>query len=886
MARTAYDVNRRTRHLDIHKQFLGGLKTIDTDDALKSVYLREMKNLSLSEFGFIEKRYGIYKNDEFEFVDSEGTPYNPFNLQGKPGFIQGYFEYVDGNNLTHKLIFIDGMPFINDPRPGAIYQNKFRASNFFFQEPGEIYPEQQSFETGTAGSGGSGLTGEDQPTPEYVLDIEADFDYGYLILDKARAELRLNITPDIDFNGVNVDEEKRPYSIEIETFTGDFLQAVSQEDIERPYEVSVSPVFTFPPGIVQLDVERSYEIDITSEFTAPPGTFKEKIERSYQLNINSEFTPPSASAQLEFKRSYGVGINSDFIAPTGIIQSDIESSFNPIVINETIGVADLAKLLISSSLVEIIKPTVDLILAKHIELKDSFNQTVINPTFDISYNGLKVLDVEDSFDDTVVSSSVNINYDYDKTINLEDSFDGTVVNPSFNVDYNDSYFEFLDIEDQLSLNIDATIIKDDATSFEVEPPSLSTTNLNSTTTRLTISNPNNFTVVVRYSLTDTVPDSNDAGVTLTQGSSSSVDLDNLSPYTPYTVYAKAFRTADFADASGVSDKSFRTCRAADVFLGYSCSGTTKIRTYSDGNCGTYTTSEANSTDCGYDPTPTMQPPQYQNSQAGTNSIQVDYFNPNNTNATLRGFINTGDQNNVPINANSSATVTFGQLNDDTNYYVSAKLVNSADGWYDSSTTSQVLVKTDKDCPAAGTYLGYSCSGTTKIRTYADGNCGTYTTSETNSTDCGYVPPAQNCPSYGTTKSEYCVGDDLWREFYVGGTYTYSISECNTDTELVETNSTECGYTPPTPDQTESPTVNLSSPSGGLNVFIQNNDSSTVSLSYSGTATQYFSLPSTLGPGATFSDSTFIFPGTYNLCVTATASGEDASNQVCDTQTVS
>ena len=63
MARFAYDVNTRTRLIDIYKQFNGGLKTVDTDDALGSVYLRQAENVSLSEFGFIEKRYGTFEKN-------------------------------------------------------------------------------------------------------------------------------------------------------------------------------------------------------------------------------------------------------------------------------------------------------------------------------------------------------------------------------------------------------------------------------------------------------------------------------------------------------------------------------------------------------------------------------------------------------------------------------------------------------------------------------------------------------------------------------------------------------------------------------------------------------------------------------------------------------
>ena len=60
------------------KQFNGGLKTVDTDDALGSVYLRQAENVSLSEFGFIEKRYGTFQKDL---------------IQTTSGTLQGYWEY-------------------------------------------------------------------------------------------------------------------------------------------------------------------------------------------------------------------------------------------------------------------------------------------------------------------------------------------------------------------------------------------------------------------------------------------------------------------------------------------------------------------------------------------------------------------------------------------------------------------------------------------------------------------------------------------------------------------------------------------------------------------------------------------------------------------------
>ena len=61
MARQYYNVNTQTKLIDTHKQFNGGLKTVDTDDALQDFFLRQAENVSISEFGFLEKRYGLAK---------------------------------------------------------------------------------------------------------------------------------------------------------------------------------------------------------------------------------------------------------------------------------------------------------------------------------------------------------------------------------------------------------------------------------------------------------------------------------------------------------------------------------------------------------------------------------------------------------------------------------------------------------------------------------------------------------------------------------------------------------------------------------------------------------------------------------------------------------
>jgi hypothetical protein len=104
MARYLYDVNTLQRYIDVHKQFQGGLKTVDTDDALKDIYLREAENVSLSEFNFIEKRYGTHKL-------AEHKPWTSLEDSNSP--LQGYFEYYVDANTVHKIVAIEGQFYID-----------------------------------------------------------------------------------------------------------------------------------------------------------------------------------------------------------------------------------------------------------------------------------------------------------------------------------------------------------------------------------------------------------------------------------------------------------------------------------------------------------------------------------------------------------------------------------------------------------------------------------------------------------------------------------------------------------------------------------------------------------------------------------------------------
>jgi hypothetical protein len=112
MARYAYDVNTTTRLIDVHKQFQGGLKTVDTDDSLGAVFLREAQNVSLSEFGFLEKRYGTYENFKKQIS----------------GNLQGYWEFQN-----HIIFAVDGILYVDKVSNPV---------NYFYKENTEWrYPE-------------------------------------------------------------------------------------------------------------------------------------------------------------------------------------------------------------------------------------------------------------------------------------------------------------------------------------------------------------------------------------------------------------------------------------------------------------------------------------------------------------------------------------------------------------------------------------------------------------------------------------------------------------------------------------------------------------------------------------------------------------------------
>ena len=128
MARFSYDVNTRTRLIDVYKQFNGGLKTVDTDDALGSVFLRQAENVSLSEFGFIEKRYGTFQKELVKTMAADSV-------------LQGYWEY-----FGFSIFVVDGV-FYYKGTGDAVAIDKIYQESTDPDAPSTIYGQEWRYPT-------------------------------------------------------------------------------------------------------------------------------------------------------------------------------------------------------------------------------------------------------------------------------------------------------------------------------------------------------------------------------------------------------------------------------------------------------------------------------------------------------------------------------------------------------------------------------------------------------------------------------------------------------------------------------------------------------------------------------------------------------------------
>lgn len=138
--RQNFNINTQAKLLDIHKQFQGGLKTVDTDDALQDFYLRQADNVSISEFGFLEKRYGLGKKETM--VTTNDT-------------VQGHYYFKKGN-LTDELLIAGGKIYLK-----ADGQTQFTAVTSFAKPVEFAYPTDVAI-----GSPFNSTTGTFQATRE------------------------------------------------------------------------------------------------------------------------------------------------------------------------------------------------------------------------------------------------------------------------------------------------------------------------------------------------------------------------------------------------------------------------------------------------------------------------------------------------------------------------------------------------------------------------------------------------------------------------------------------------------------------------------------------------------------------------------------------------
>lgn len=189
MAKYAYNVNKDNKILEVQKQFPGGLKTVDTDDALGKVFLREAENVSLSEFSFLEKRYGTYIKEEFKFQPGEEPNFN------NP--IQGYFEFTKEDGEVDKILFIGGNAFVKTSDSEV-----FVRKSLYLTEPGFEYPDPFIYFQ-VIGGQLLNLTQSVSGTASIVLlgNISKDEQRFETLLDTGTIELSGEITAISDFDG-------------------------------------------------------------------------------------------------------------------------------------------------------------------------------------------------------------------------------------------------------------------------------------------------------------------------------------------------------------------------------------------------------------------------------------------------------------------------------------------------------------------------------------------------------------------------------------------------------------------------------------------------------------------------------------------------------------
>ena len=321
MARFDYDVNITQRYIDVHKQFQGGLKTVDTDDALGAVFLRQADNISISEFGFLEKRYGTFEN----FKKTVGIDANS-KLQGYWEFKDFIIYAVDGD------IFVDGVGIIETfhTESGFRYPTNNNipfntTSTCAFVNTGSAYlePTEPSLtavaDPSTSPTCGSGVTKISCTCENFVVGEgcvqwscqESVGTLTFTTVDHFQRTRDMNAVNINDvlyiFTGtypvyakvVNGDLKFYLFSIDIPTFdeivvTGHNLL---QDDYEGLYFPETFKDLTAPA--LSAQTQGLFEITETDfypkiAFASPNGTLDLKMSYRYKNLGTFDYTPPSA----------------------------------------------------------------------------------------------------------------------------------------------------------------------------------------------------------------------------------------------------------------------------------------------------------------------------------------------------------------------------------------------------------------------------------------------------------------------------------------------------------------------------------------------------------------------------------------------------------------
>lgn len=243
--------------------------------------------------------------------------------------------------------------------------------------------------------------------------------------------------------------------------------------------------------------------------------------------------------------------------------------------------------------------------------------------------------------------------------------------------------------------------------------------------------------------------------------------------------------------------------AAGTVLNTRCQGYDLYNYVADGQGGAnWVLAQSNSSSCGY-VTPTIAKPiwsstdnQVMNNHASLLNEYLHAFTVNGTGSdtysatqwelyTSAGALVTSGSFSA---ASNPVSISSSQVSNNASYMIRARYQGNSLGY--SPWSDYIHFSTNwAPSPASGTLLSTYCSGVDKYGTYSDGNYGSYNQLiQANSTDCGYTPPAPP-PARGTLLSSYCSGYDLYGNYADGSGGSYS--------QLIQSNSSSCGYVAPT-----------------------------------------------------------------------------------------